>query len=140
MEFSRQEYWSGLPFPFPEGLPDPGVESMSPALAGGFFTNAPPGKPILHFKYTLKHRVTPRNTEAHILCFLLCGGLVLLLKDGLEMWTWPKVNSDDIELSRLPPHVTGILQIPFHVSKMLYKEYITKPSLGASMDNTERHQ
>ena len=30
--FSRQEYWSGLPFPSPEGLPDPGVEARSPAL------------------------------------------------------------------------------------------------------------
>ena len=39
--FSRQEYWSGLPFPSPEDLPDPGIEPMSlksPALAGGFFT------------------------------------------------------------------------------------------------------
>ena len=35
--FSRQEYWSGLPFPSPEDLPDPGIEPMSPALAGGFF-------------------------------------------------------------------------------------------------------
>ena len=32
MEFSRQEYWSGLPFPSPEVLPDPGVEPGSPAL------------------------------------------------------------------------------------------------------------
>ena len=30
MGFSRQEYWNGLPFPFPEDLPDPGIESMSP--------------------------------------------------------------------------------------------------------------
>ena len=37
VEFSRQEYWSGLPFPSPEDLPDPGIEPMSPALAGGFF-------------------------------------------------------------------------------------------------------
>ena len=39
MEFSRQEYWSGLPFPPPEDLPDPGIEPVSPvspALAGGF--------------------------------------------------------------------------------------------------------
>ena len=34
MGFSRQEYWSGLPFPSPEDLPDPGIESMSPAPAG----------------------------------------------------------------------------------------------------------
>ena len=47
MEFSRTEYWSGLPFPSPEGLPDPGVEAASPALAGRFFTTEPPGKPFL---------------------------------------------------------------------------------------------
>ena len=42
MEFSRQEYWSGLPFPVPRDLPDPGIEfvsSVSPALAGEFFTH-----------------------------------------------------------------------------------------------------
>ena len=41
MEFSRQEYWSGLPFPMPGDLPDPGIEPVSlvsPAPAGGFFT------------------------------------------------------------------------------------------------------
>ena len=53
MEFSRQEYWSGLPFPPPGDLPNPGTEHtslVSPALAGGFFTPEPPGKPrmILH--------------------------------------------------------------------------------------------
>ena len=43
--FSRQEYWSGLLFPSPGDLLDPGVEPASPALAGGFFTTEPPGKP-----------------------------------------------------------------------------------------------
>ena len=41
MEFPRQEYWNGLPFPTPGDLPDPGTELaslVSPALAGGFFT------------------------------------------------------------------------------------------------------
>ena len=38
MGFPRQEYWSGLSFPSPGDLPDPGMESVSPALAGGFFT------------------------------------------------------------------------------------------------------
>ena len=38
MGFSREEYWSGLPFPSPGDLPDPGIEPGSPALAGGFFT------------------------------------------------------------------------------------------------------
>ena len=42
MRISRQEYWSGLPFPTPDHLPDPGIESeslVSPELAGSFFTN-----------------------------------------------------------------------------------------------------
>ena len=43
--FPRQEYWSGLPFHSPGDLPDPGIELMSPALADGFFTIEPPGKP-----------------------------------------------------------------------------------------------
>ena len=49
MGFSRQESWSGLPFPPPGSLPDPGKETMSlvsAALAGGFFTTAPPGEPV----------------------------------------------------------------------------------------------
>ena len=37
MEFSQQEHWSGLPFPFPGDLPNPGIEPASPALAGRFF-------------------------------------------------------------------------------------------------------
>ena len=41
-EFSRQEYWSGLPFPLPKDLPDLGIKSTSPALAGGFFTTELP--------------------------------------------------------------------------------------------------
>ena len=44
MGFFSQEYWSGLPFPPPGALPDPGIKLMSPALAGGFFTTEPPGK------------------------------------------------------------------------------------------------
>ena len=46
----RQEYWSGLPFPPPGDLPNPGIELTSPAslaLAGGFFTTVPPGNPNL---------------------------------------------------------------------------------------------
>ena len=45
MGFSRQEYWSGLPFLSPGDLPDPGIEAVSPALAGGYFIMELPGKP-----------------------------------------------------------------------------------------------
>ena len=44
MGFSRQEYWSRLPFPPPGDLPDSGIKPKSPELAGGFFTTEPPGK------------------------------------------------------------------------------------------------
>ena len=45
MEFSRQGYWSGLPFPSPEDLPDPGMEPRSPALQADALLSEPPGKP-----------------------------------------------------------------------------------------------
>ena len=44
--FYRPEYWSGLPFPPPGDLPNPGIEPWSPALAGGFFTTELLGKPL----------------------------------------------------------------------------------------------
>ena len=59
MGFSRQEYWSGLPFPSPGDLPDPGIEPRSPVLGSwrmspvGFFTSEPAGKYCFkYFSYT----------------------------------------------------------------------------------------
>ena len=51
MGFSRQEYWSGLPFPSPGDLPDPGIEPGSPALEADALTSEPPGKPPLVSEY-----------------------------------------------------------------------------------------
>ena len=45
MEFSRQEYWSGYPFPSPGNLPDPGMEPQSPAFWADSLSSEPPGKP-----------------------------------------------------------------------------------------------
>ena len=45
MGFSRQECWSGLPFPSPGDLPDPGIKSGSPALQADVLPSEPPGKP-----------------------------------------------------------------------------------------------
>ena len=56
IEFSRQEYWSGLPCPLPGDLPDPGIEPeslMSPALADGFFTTNTTRRPDKHLKQWL---------------------------------------------------------------------------------------
>ena len=44
MGFSRQEYWSGLPFPSPGDLPDPGIDPRSPSLRADALTSEPPGK------------------------------------------------------------------------------------------------
>ena len=57
MEFSRQEYWSGVPFLTPGDLPNPGVEPAflaSPALAGGFFTTSDPREATDGLYYTNK--------------------------------------------------------------------------------------
>ena len=47
MGFSRPDYWSGLSFPSPGDLLNPGTEPTSPALAGELFTTEPPGKPAV---------------------------------------------------------------------------------------------
>ena len=46
MGFSRQEYWSGLPFPSPGDIPDPGIKPVSPALQADSLPSEPPGKPM----------------------------------------------------------------------------------------------
>ena len=60
MKSSRQEYWSGLPFPSPGELPDPGIEPGSPELASGFITTELPGKSIKYFYFLLKISVSWR--------------------------------------------------------------------------------
>ena len=46
MEFSRQEYWSGLRFPSPGDLPDPGIRPGSPTLRADALPSEPPGNPV----------------------------------------------------------------------------------------------
>ena len=53
MGFSRQEYWSGLPFPSPGDLPKPGIEHKSPALRADALTSEPSGMPFRPFKLEL---------------------------------------------------------------------------------------
>ena len=71
--FSRQECWSGLPFPSPGYLPHPEILPTSPALPGGFFTTEPGGKPIacLYYLEKYKHKHLPRlytNTRYLLSC------------------------------------------------------------------------
>ena len=48
MGFSRQEYWSELPFPSPGDLPNPGIKPRSPALQADALSSEPPGKPLIN--------------------------------------------------------------------------------------------
>ena len=79
--FPRQEYWSGLPFPSPGDLPDPGMKSVSPALVGRFFTTDSPAKPsLLGIPY---------------LSNVICQGLVtffqkFILNVTSSMPSWPR--------------------------------------------------
>ena len=97
MGFPRQEYWSGLPFPSPGDLPDPGIESMSPALAGGFFTTEPPGKPeeysTVHTHIFFIHSsVNGHLGYFHILAVVNSAAINLgvhvsiLIKEKLSVW------------------------------------------------------
>ena len=73
MGFSRQEYWSELPFPSSGDLPDPGIKSVSPALTAGFFVTESPGKPyevdtlpiLLMRKLRLSGVVTLSSTHSY---------------------------------------------------------------------------
>ena len=53
LEFPRQEYWSGLLFPSPGNLPDPGIKLETSALAGEFFTTKPSEKPLHRYIWKL---------------------------------------------------------------------------------------
>ena len=56
VEFSRQEHWSGLPFPPPEDLPDPGMEPTSPTLQADALLTDPPGS------FTTKYPTVTKET------------------------------------------------------------------------------
>ena len=71
MEFSRQEYWSGMPFLTPGDLPNPGVEPASlasPALAGGFFTTSAPREAADGLHYTNKDMTLLRKFFKKEIC------------------------------------------------------------------------
>ena len=76
MEFSRQESWSGLPFPAAGDLPDPGIQPaslVSPASAGGSFTSAPPGKPLLLLSHMHLRLLHVFSWLSWLILFWLCG-------------------------------------------------------------------
>ena len=88
MEFSRQEYWSGLPLPPPRDLPNPGMEivSCTSCVAGRFFTAEPPGKHSLLLYIYLCCVFTDSSTKCHLQggrgfcsvhCYVLSTGYIV---------------------------------------------------------------
>ena len=72
MGFSRQEYWTGLPFPSPGNLPNPEIKPPSPAIVGGFFTTEPQGNPLLptgpsNQRHSLAYCSSKESTEQSLL-------------------------------------------------------------------------
>ena len=65
MEFPRQEYWSGLPFPSPVAgdLPEPGIKRASPTLVCRFFTTEPPGIQLKRYIHSSVHCSTNYNSQ-----------------------------------------------------------------------------
>ena len=87
MEFPRQEYWSGLPFPSLGDLPDTGIKPTSPALAGRFFTGEPPGKPIWSLRYLGRIRLNKmRNKDS-----------------GGKVWGWTKAWTTNKLVAQVNP-------------------------------------
>ena len=111
MEFSRQEYWSGMPFPSPADLTDPGIEHTSPAsttLADGFFTTEPQASPgtffVLNFPLGSFRTSFIRQPEMHrrdllhqvpvLLLFpILVGAAYFLNKDPKPSRAFSSCNS-----------------------------------------------
>ena len=93
MEFSRQEYWSGLPFLLQGILPNPGIKPASPAspsLAGDFFTTEPPGKPHERdYKVVLCLSVLSKNKKNKSLPWNHGdpgGGVCHWIKEDCDIW------------------------------------------------------
>ena len=63
MEFSRQEYWSGLPFPSPGDLPSAGIEPGSPALQADTLPSEPPGKPPIMLYVVVNITENPESIQ-----------------------------------------------------------------------------
>ena len=82
MGFSRQEYWSGLPFPYPGDLPNPGIEPRSPALQADALTSEPPGKHDVIWYLLFSFWNTPLCMTYNRSIHISANGTILFLKNG----------------------------------------------------------
>ena len=102
IEFSRQEYWSWLPFPFPGDLPDPGIEPRFPALQADSLPSEPLGKPIVDLAMTKKHALFPFRhtpTKPH---HTLLRTLVRMTKLSYFAWDFLCFSTESFKSQEAP--------------------------------------
>ena len=92
MAFSRQEYWSGLPFPFPGDLPNPRIELWSPALQADVLPSEPPGKEPWE---------KPINQRTHLRIFKNIQNTSITDTGSVEPFTFGKVDAISLIFLRI---------------------------------------
>ena len=125
--FSRQEYWSGLPFASPGDLPNPGIEPRSPALQADALSSEPPGKPMTNLDSILKSRDTTLPTKVRLVKAMVFPLVVY----GCESWTVKKAEhrrTDAFELWCW----RGLLRVPWTARRS--NQSILKISPGCSLE------
>ena len=98
MGFSRQQYWSGLPFPSPRDLSNPGIKLRSPTLQVDTLLSEPPGKPNIHW-ITEKPREFQKNIYFCLIDYAKAFGCV----DHNKLW---KI----LQETGIPDHLTCLLR------------------------------
>ena len=105
MGFPRQECWSGLPFPSPGDLPDPGIKPSSPTLACRFFTTKPPEKALIRTLFIYMHHFSSITQSCPTVCDpMSCSMPDLPVNHQLLEFTQTRVHwvSDAIQPSHHP--------------------------------------
>ena len=100
MGFPRQEYCSGLPFPFPGDLPDLVIKPTSPTLVGEFFTTEPPGKPRVKRSISLYPLLCYSQTGVGQVAM---GGIVDHNLLGASLEHMPQHSAKRAQCTLLPP-------------------------------------
>ena len=90
MGFSRQEYWSGLPFPSPGDLPDPRIKPRSPALPADALTSEPPGKPLAIINMLGHSKLDSLKAKGNCLAYIFTRNAALNGTNSRETFPWPK--------------------------------------------------
>ena len=127
MGFSRQEYWSGLPFPSPGDLPDPGIEPGSPEFQADAVTTEPPGKPvdISNMKHIINFDL-PSDIEEYV-HFIGCIGCVGYLGLATSFFNERNIN---ITKGLLDLLVEAKQEVPFWLQNMAYEYHYKGSSHG----------